>query len=75
MPSGAATWMQMVTTARCEAAGPWGMQGMIEDIMATQASQTLEGFLLFCKERCMVGRLKLVRACGILQWLLCYCRT
>lgn len=46
---------QMVTTARCEAAGPWGMQGMIEDIMATQASQTLEAFLLFCKQRCLMG--------------------
>lgn len=46
---------QMVTTARCEAAGPWGMQGMIEDIMATQAAQTLEVFLLFCKQRCLMG--------------------
>ena len=28
---------------------------MIEDIMATQAAQTLDVFLRFCKHRCSAG--------------------
>ena len=39
-------------SARCEAAGPWGMQGTIEDLMAKEAQQTLQNFLAFAKHRC-----------------------
>ena len=38
--------------ARCEAAGPWGMQGTIEDLMAKEAQQTLQKFLDFARHRC-----------------------
>lgn len=59
----------MVTTARCEAEGPWGMQGMIEDIMASQASQTLQVFLLFCKRRCTMALPEFaVRARSVKHW-------
>ncbi len=44
--------MQIHATARCEAAGPWGMQGTIEDLMAKEALQTLQKFLEFARQRC-----------------------
>ena len=44
--------VQIQASARCEAAGPWGMQGTIEDLMAKEALQTLQKFLAFAKQRC-----------------------
>ena len=34
--------MQIQTTVCCEAAGPWGMVGTIEELMAKEALQTIQ---------------------------------
>lgn len=46
------TGCQMAVEVTCEAAGPWGLIGTIEDAMATQAAATIQDFAKFCQRWC-----------------------
>ena len=41
----------VLAQATCEAAGPWGMIGTIEGIMAEQAAKAIQKFLRYCSSR------------------------
>ena len=44
---------QVFAKVICAAAGPWGLIGTIENIMAEQAAESVRDFLHFCVQRCM----------------------
>lgn len=46
------TGCQMTIDVTCEAAGPWGLIGTIEEAMASQAKTTIERFTAFCQDWC-----------------------
>ncbi|KAK9826417.1 hypothetical protein WJX81_002278 [Elliptochloris bilobata] len=50
--NGAAAGCTVVATLTCSAAGPWGMVGAIETIMASQAQTSVGAFIDFCAHRC-----------------------
>ena len=47
-----APWCRLHVKACCEAAGPWGMVGTIEGIMADQATAAIKKFMDFCAIQC-----------------------
>ena len=57
---------KVAAEAECSAAGPWGMIGMIEGIMASEATQSISRFLNYCAAECSSIRFHPVRPASVM---------